>query len=69
MATYKQIQTYVRETNGFTPKTCHIAHVKSEFDPSQRQAPNRIDKNNRTYPCPPDKRPPIMGALKHFGMI
>ena len=28
MATYKEIQGYVKETYGFLPKTCWIAHMK-----------------------------------------
>ena len=28
MATYKEIQAYVKEKYGFQPKTCWIAHMK-----------------------------------------
>jgi hypothetical protein len=68
MATYSEMQKRVRELNGFTPKTCHIAHVKSELNPGQRKAVNRINGNVRVYPCPPHKRPAILAALKYFGM-
>lgn len=28
MATYKEIQKYVKDIHGFVPKTCWIAHMK-----------------------------------------
>lgn len=28
MATYKEVQTYIREKHGCTVKTCRIAHAK-----------------------------------------
>jgi hypothetical protein len=69
MATYKKIQEWVRETHGFTPKTCHIADVKAEFNPSQRKAVNRINGEIRQYPCPPHEKPAIVAALEHFGDV
>ena len=30
MATYKQIQTWVKQNHGFVPQTCWIADVKSK---------------------------------------
>jgi hypothetical protein len=69
MATYKQIQERVRGQTGRLPKTCWIAHVKADFGLTTRTAPNRFDEDERQEPCPPDKRPAIMAALRHFGMI
>lgn len=68
MATYEQIQTWVRERYGFTPKTCWIAHVKEMAGLAPRRAPNRIGAG-RVYPCPPDKAEPVKLALRHFGML
>lgn len=31
MATYKEIQQYVKLKYGFTPKTCWIAHMKEMY--------------------------------------
>ena len=56
MATYKQIQDRVRSQAGWLPKTCWIAHVKSDFGLPMRDAPNRAGAE-RQVPCPPDKRP------------
>ena len=42
MATYAEIQKVVRAKHGFVPKTCWIAHVKSDFSLTNRTAPNRI---------------------------
>jgi hypothetical protein len=69
MATYKDIQAYIRKINGFTVKTCWIADVRAGYGLTTRVAPNRIDPSKPVYPCPPEKRSPIEGALRHFGMI
>lgn len=68
MATYKQIQEYVREQYHFTPKTCWIAHVKELSGLKVPPAPNRQGAT-RVNPCPPAKRESIRKALKHFGML
>ncbi|MEF2547513.1 hypothetical protein VQ045_10120 [Aurantimonas sp. E1-2-R+4] len=67
MATYKQIQQYVKATNGFTPKTCWIAHVRSDHGMTTRQAANRYAANRRAHPCPPEKRQAIEDALRVLG--
>jgi hypothetical protein len=69
MATYKQIANRVKQQSGFVPKTCWIADVKSQHGLTTRQAPNRFSSTSREHPCPPEKRPAIEGALRHFGMI
>ncbi|NKC33842.1 hypothetical protein HEQ75_23475 [Roseomonas sp. BU-1] len=69
MATYAQISTWVASNAGFSPKTCWIAHVKSDFGLITQSAPNRADPTRRAYPCPPNKRPAIEAALRHFSMI
>ena len=68
MATYKEIQQRVRSQAGFQPKTCWIAHVKSDFGLPVRDAWNRAS-SERQVPCPADKRPAIIAALRHFDMI
>lgn len=68
MATYKQIQDWVKQQYGFAPKTCWIAHVKQLSGLPMRQAPNRKGEE-RIFPCPPEKMAPIRAALRHFGMI
>ncbi len=69
MSTYAAIQTYVKQTHGFVPKTCWIAHVKSLHGLPMRTAPNRASPQTRMVPCPPEKRPAIEDALRHFGVI
>lgn len=69
MASYRQIQDYVRANEGFVPKTCWIAHVMEGYGLATRKAPNRISANWRKYPCPPEKRKAIVAALQHFKMI
>lgn len=69
MATYREIQTYVRQNSQFVPQTCWIAHVMSDAGLTSRMAGNRVDPPTRAKPCPPSKRPAILAALRHFGMI
>ncbi len=69
MATYKQIQERVKTKNGFTPKTCWIAHVMADHKLTTRMAANRISPQSRKHPCPPDKRQVVDAALRHFGMV
>ena len=69
MATYKQIQAHVRAHNHFVPKTCWIAHVKSDYGLIERTAPNRQNASERVELCPAAKRQAIIDALRHFGMI
>ncbi len=69
MATYKQIQERVRSQTNRVPKTCWIAHVMGDEGLPMRAAPNRMSTDERQNPWPPDKRPAILAALRHFGMI
>ena len=69
MATYKEIQNYIQTKNGFTIKTCWIAHVKEICSLKPRKANNRISQHERKYPCPKDKIVTIKDAFRHFGMI
>jgi hypothetical protein len=62
MATYRQIQSLVKAKEGFEPKTCWIADVKSEMGLTARRAWNRTS-NVRSNPCPPGKRDAIRRAI------
>jgi len=68
MATYKEIQSWVKQKYNFTVKPCWIAHVKEQCSLSMYHAWNRKGKS-RQNPCPKDKIPAIKKAFKHFGMI
>jgi mRNA-degrading endonuclease RelE of RelBE toxin-antitoxin system len=68
MATYKQIQDYVRKHHGYTPETCWIGHVKELVGLPLRTAHNR-QGITRTKPCPPEKQEHIREALEYFGMF
>lgn len=68
MATYKQIQDWVKQEYGFVPKTCWIADVKDQSGLRVHKAPNRKGEA-RVKPCPPEKVEFICSALRHFGMI
>jgi len=69
MATYKEIQEYVKENFGYTPKPCWIAHSKEIYGLSPKTATNRKDLSKREYPCPEEKQEDIKNAFQHFGMI
>jgi len=68
VATYKQIQEWVKKKYGFTPKTCWIADVKEQCGLKVRKTWNRQGKQ-RLVPCPQDKIKPIKKALHHFKML
>jgi hypothetical protein len=68
MATYKEIQEWVKKEYDFVPKTCWIADVKEQVGLPVHKAPNRQGAE-RIYPCPPEKIEPIRAAMCHFGMI
>lgn len=68
MATYEQIQKWVKENYGFYPKTCWIAHVK-EISGLPVQPSSRHRGKERANPCPPNNVEPIQIALQHFGML
>lgn len=69
MATYKEIQAYVKEKYGFLPKTCWIAHMKEVCGIPVKNAPNRISPDNREKPCTPEKMEYIKDVFTHFDMI
>ncbi len=69
VATCRQVQERVKSSAGFVPKTCWIAHVKSDHGLVGREAFNRADSNVRQHPYPPEKRGAIEDVLRHFGMI
>lgn len=69
MATYKQIQEYIRDTYGYSPKTCWIAHMKDVCGLHPRIASNRYSVSNRTNPCPAVKQADTKEAFVHFHMI
>ena len=67
MATYPEIQGWVKAEYGFVPKTCWIAHCKELAGLSVARTPNRLGKS-REDPCPEAKRPAVMHAFRHFKM-
>ena len=69
MATYKEIQKYVKDNHGITVKTCWIADMKEKLGLPRRDAPNRISKDSRVNPCPHEYETFIKDAFKHFQMI
>jgi len=69
MATYLEIESYVKNNHCFVPKACWIAHEKEIFGIPVYKAPNRIDSDLRVNPCPEDKLPAIKDAFRYFGMI
>ncbi len=62
LPTYNQIQAYVRERQGWQPKSCWIAHCKEMLGLPVRRAPNRPG-DKRMVPCPREKRTAICNAM------
>ena len=69
MATYKEIQSYVKTNYGFVPKSCWIAHMKEICKLPVKISPNRYSTDKRENPCPPEKMEAIKVAFLHFNMI
>ena len=69
MATIKEIQSFVKSTYGFVPKSCWIADVKEICGIYVKPAPNRRHLDKRENPCPLEKVNAIKDALRHFKMI
>jgi len=69
MATYRQIQNWIKNKYGFSVKTCWIAHAKEIFGLNPRIAHNRYNPKERKHPCPKQKLQPIREAFKHFEII
>ena len=67
MATYRQIQEWVKLNYGFTPKSCWIAHCKEMAGLKPGRSPNR-QGDRRLHPCPPGKQPAILAALRYLHM-
>ena len=65
MATYEDIQDWVKRNRAYRPKTCWIAHCKELNGlPVQSQRTGA-----RKHPCPSTKQQDITDAFRHFGMI
>ena len=68
MATYKEIQDWVRQQYDGVPKTCWIAHCKELAGLPRQDAWNR-QGSTRKVPCPLEKLEPIFAAFQHFKML
>lgn len=68
MATYKEIQKWVKKKFGYQPKACWIADVKEQCGLPVRKAWNR-QSNKRMFPCPKEKVKDIKAGFRRFGMI
>ncbi|MGQ7890648.1 hypothetical protein [Paenibacillus sp. WC2504] len=69
MATYKEIQAFIKNDYGYAAKSCWIAHMKDECGLEPGVSPNRLSPISRKYPCPKEKQEHIKAAFKHFEMI
>lgn len=69
MLTYSEIQEMVKSRYGFVPKSCWIAHLKSEHGLTRGVASNRIDPNEHKHPCPEHHRRTLTEALVDLGVI
>lgn len=68
MATYAELQKWIKEQHGFVSKSCWIADAKEMHRLSRGKAPNRQGEQ-RVYPCPSEKLVAITEAFRHFGML
>lgn len=66
MATYKQIQEYIKTKHQVTIKTCWIAHAKEQLGLPLKASQRSSEGKPRVYPCPEDKLPLIKEAFEYF---
>ncbi len=69
MATYKQLQGYVKDRYGVSIKSCWIAHMKEICGLDVKMSHRRYAPNSRVNPCPDNKKPMIEDAFRHYIMI
>jgi hypothetical protein len=69
MATYKDIQAYIKVNKNIYVKTCWIADVKDKHGLSKRIAYNRISKTSKVSPCPEKYISVIEEAFMFFNML
>lgn len=69
MATYKQVQEYVKNNYGYTPKSCWIAHMKELCGLNPKMSARRYSPDSRVHPCPESKQNDIKKAFQYFKMI
>ncbi|MED4206649.1 hypothetical protein [Neobacillus mesonae] len=69
MATYRQIQEYIKEKHGYSAKTCWIAHMKEVCGLNPRISPNRHSPTSRVHPCPEARQQDIKQAFQYFNMF
>jgi hypothetical protein len=68
MATDRKIQEETKRLFGFVPKACWIADIRAEFGLTPQIVPNR-NGEDRAYPCPLEKRRPVIQAMRTLGVI
>jgi hypothetical protein len=68
-STYADIAKEVQRIGGFVPKTCWVAHVKSEFGLTAGIAPSQLNTQRRKHPCRREKRPVIVEAMRRLVAI
>lgn len=69
MARYQDVKDYAEMISGKSVKICWIAHVKELNGLRPRRAHNRFPGKKRSNPCPPQMKPLIEKAMRHFGWI
>lgn len=69
MATYKEIQDYVKEHYGYMPRATWIAHAKELYGLNPKPAATRRSLDKRVNPCPPDRQEDLKNAFLHFKLI
>jgi len=69
LATYKEIQSEVRNRFLTYVRSCWIAEIKALYGLTRRIAHNRISPSGYKHPCPVEKRSMIETVLRHFQMI
>lgn len=69
MATYREIEEYIKKQHGFTVKPCWIAHMKEICGLPVKKSHNREKPDVRKHECPENKQEVIREAFEYFKML
>ncbi|MEX2192493.1 MAG: hypothetical protein WD717_03840 [Nitrosarchaeum sp.] len=67
MVLNKEIQEYVKEKYGYSPKNAWIAHAKEYYGMSVNKAHNRV--GDRKWGCPKKRLIEFKKIFEHFDML
>lgn len=69
IATYPEIQEYIKKKYGLNVSNLYIAQIKNKIGIKERKNYNIGEGKSRIPTCPPEKEAAIMDAFRYFNLI